>query len=59
MALKSREAPSTGGLSFKTRGADDKKKVMIYGNDGTGKSTYAEKYCKENGLAYSVIDACG
>ena len=56
MALKSREAPSTGGLSFKTRGAEDKKKVMIYGNDGTGKSTYAEKYCKDNGLSAVCID---
>ena len=55
MALKTK-APSTGTLSFKTRGANDKKKVMIYGNDGTGKSTYAETYCKDNGLKAVCID---
>lgn len=55
MALKSKEAP-TSGLTFKTRSADDKKKVMIYGNDGTGKSTFAETYCKNNGLNPVVID---
>jgi adenosyl cobinamide kinase/adenosyl cobinamide phosphate guanylyltransferase len=50
MALKSK-APSSGqGLTFKTRGANDKKKVLIYGNDGTGKSTYAADYCIDNGL---------
>ena len=56
MALKSKESESTGGLTFKSRGADDKKKVMIYGNDGTGKSTYAETYCREHGLNPVVID---
>ena len=57
MALKSRTAPTTnGGLTFKTRGANDKKKVMIYGNDGTGKSTYAETYCKEHDLNAVCID---
>ena len=55
MALKSREAP-TGGLTFKTRGANDKKKVLIYGHDGTGKSTYAEQYCKDNELSAVCID---
>lgn len=55
MALKTK-APSTRTLSFKTRGANDKKKVMIYGNDGTGKSTYAETYCKDNGLKAVCID---
>jgi adenosyl cobinamide kinase/adenosyl cobinamide phosphate guanylyltransferase len=55
MALKSKETP-TGGLTFKTRGANDKKKVLIYGNDGTGKSTYAEQYCKENNLNAVCID---
>jgi adenosyl cobinamide kinase/adenosyl cobinamide phosphate guanylyltransferase len=29
---------------------------MIYGNDGTGKSTFAETYCKQNGLNPVVID---
>ena len=57
MALKSRELSSTSfELKFKTRGTDDKKKVMIYGNDGTGKSTFAEQYCKDNGLKPLVID---
>ena len=56
MALKSK-APSSGqGLTFKTRGANDKKKVLIYGNDGTGKSTYAETYCKDNDLKAVCID---
>lgn len=58
MALKSKQAPLTesNGLTFKTRGANDKKKIMIYGNDGTGKSTYAETYCKEHGLSAVCID---
>ena len=55
MALKTKAAPS-GELIFKTRGADEKKKVLIYGNDGTGKSTFAEEYCKTNGLSPVVID---
>ena len=55
MALAKRES-SSNGLTFKTRGANDKKKVMIYGNDGTGKSTFAETYCKENNLNPVVID---
>ena len=54
MALKTK-AP-TNELTFKSRGANDKKKVMIYGNDGTGKSTYAETYCKDNGLSAVCID---
>lgn len=56
MALKSKAPSSPGGLTFKTRGVNDKKKVMIYGNDGTGKSTYAEKYCKDNNLKAVCID---
>ena len=55
MALKSKTAP-IGGLNFKKRGANDKKKVLIYGNDGTGKSTYAETYCKDNNLNAVCID---
>jgi adenosyl cobinamide kinase/adenosyl cobinamide phosphate guanylyltransferase len=55
MALKSKTAP-VNGLTFKNRGANDKKKVLIYGNDGTGKSTYAEKYCKNNQLNAVCID---
>lgn len=42
LKLKSRENP--------------KKMVMIYGLDGSGKSTYAEKYCQENKLKPVVID---
>ena len=56
MALKSKAPQNTGGLTFKTRGANDKKKVLIYGNDGTGKSTYAETYCKDNDLKAVCID---
>ena len=56
MALAKNVPAPTGGLVFKSRGADDKKKVLIYGNDGTGKSTFAEKYCKDNGLNPVVID---
>ena len=57
MALKSNAAPSSqNGLTFKTRGANDKKKVLIYGHDGTGKSTYAETYCKDNDLKAVCID---
>ena len=55
MALKTKTAP-IGELVFKTRGVDEKKKVLIYGNDGTGKSTFAEEYCKNNGLSPVVID---
>lgn len=56
MALKAKEPTATGGLKFKVRGKNDLKKVMIYGNDGTGKSTFAEKYCEDNGLKPIVID---
>jgi|GEM_PF-4041967 len=43
-------------LKFKKRGSNDLKKVMIYGQDGTGKSTFAAQYCKENNLNPVVID---
>ena len=56
MALKSKAPTSTGGLTFKKRGADNKRKVLIYGQDGSGKSTYAEKYCNDNGLNPVVLD---
>ena len=36
--------------------ANTLKKVLIYGYDGTGKSTFAEKYCKDNRLKPVVID---
>ena len=43
-------------LRFKNPTEDDLKKVMIYGLDGTGKSTFAANYCMENGLSPVVID---
>lgn len=44
-------------LQFEKRTvANTLKKVLIYGYDGTGKSTFAEKYCKKNGLKPVVID---
>ena len=56
MALSKTTQSSDNGLTFKTRSANDKKKVMIYGNDGTGKSTFAETYCRQNGLNPVVVD---
>lgn len=41
---------------LKRRGIDDAKKILVYGNDGTGKSTFAAEYCKEHGLKPIVID---
>lgn len=43
-------------LKLKNRTENPRKKVLIYGLDGTGKSTFAETYCKENGLNPIVID---
>ena len=43
-------------FKLKKRGIDDAKKILIYGNDGTGKSTFASEYCKEHGLNPIVID---
>lgn len=56
MGLKAKTPVASTGLKFKVRGKSDKKKVMIYGNDGTGKSTFAETYCKEHNLTPIVID---
>ena len=57
MALRSKETTTgNSGLTFKTRTATDVKKVMIYGNDGTGKSTFAETYCNQHQLNPVVID---
>jgi adenosyl cobinamide kinase/adenosyl cobinamide phosphate guanylyltransferase len=56
MAFNKNAASSSNGLTFKNRSSNDKRKVMIYGNDGTGKSTFAETYCKQNGLNPLVID---
>ena len=44
-------------LKFKRRSSETNlKKVMVYGHDGTGKSTFAENYCNKNGLNPVVID---
>ena len=43
-------------LKFKQRGVNDLKKVLIYGEDGTGKSTFAEEYCNKQRLKPVVID---
>lgn len=43
-------------LKFKTRGINDVKKVLVYGGDGSGKSTFAANYCKKHGLNPVVID---
>lgn len=43
-------------LKFKDPKKDELKKVLIYGKDGTGKSTFASNYCKEHGLSPVVID---
>ena len=53
MALNANEPV---GLVFKKRGSDDLKKVLVLGNDGSGKSTFAEQYCKENNLNAVVLD---
>ena len=44
-------------LKFKDRTKEPSlKKVLIYGMDGSGKSTFAEQYCKENNLTPVCID---
>ena len=43
-------------LKFKDPSKDELKKVLIYGKDGTGKSTFASDYCKEHNLNPVVID---
>ena len=55
MALNTATEP-TGGLVFKKRGQNDLKKVLIFGSDGSGKSTFAENYCQENNLNAVVLD---
>ena len=60
MALNSNNSvdnTTTGGLKLKNRKTTkSKKKVLIYGNDGSGKSTFAEQYCKDNNLKGIVVD---
>lgn len=43
-------------LKLKNRSQGSLKKVMIYGLDGSGKSTFCENYCIENNLHPVVID---
>ena len=44
-------------LKLKNRAKEPNlKKVLIYGMDGSGKSTFAETYCRENGLNPICID---
>ena len=43
-------------LKFKDPSQHDLKKIIVYGLDGTGKSTFAANYCKEHKLNPVVID---
>ena len=44
-------------LKFKNRREEPSlKKVMVYGLDGSGKSTFAETYCREHNLVPVVLD---
>lgn len=43
-------------LKFKNPTEDDLKKVMVYGLDGSGKSTFAADYCEKHNLNPVVID---
>ena len=44
-------------LRFKNRQEGPRlKKVLVYGMDGSGKSTFAEQYCNEHGLKPVCID---
>ena len=57
MAMQNRlTQEKTGKFQFKKRGNDNRRKVLIYGNDGSGKSTYAETYCKQHNLNPVVLD---
>lgn len=47
------------GLSFVPKKDKKTLKVLLYGDDGTGKSTFAEKYCKDHQLHPIVIDIDG
>lgn len=56
MALQNGKLAPGREFKFTKRGANNKKKVLIYGDDGSGKSTYAERYCEEHGLNPVVLD---
>ena len=57
MAMQNRlTQEKTGKFQFKKRSKMNRRKVLIYGNDGSGKSTYAETYCKEHNLNPVVLD---
>lgn len=43
-------------LKFKQRGSSDIKKILIYGEDGSGKSTFAESISKKYNLTPVCID---
>lgn len=43
-------------LRFKNPSEDNLKKVMVYGADGSGKSTFATEYVQKNDLSAVVID---
>ena len=57
MAMQSRATQEKiGKFQFKKRSKMNRRKVLIYGDDGSGKSTYAERYCKEHNLNPVVLD---
>jgi len=57
MAMQNRlTQEKTGKFQFKKRSKMNRRKVLIYGDDGSGKSTYAETYCKEHNLNPVVLD---
>ena len=56
MALVQQNNNGTGLKIHKRSDEHNLKKVMIYGLDKSGKSTFAERYCKENNLKAVVID---
>ena len=43
-------------LKLMNRGDNPRKKVLIYGMDGSGKSTFAAEYCKKHNLSPICID---
>lgn len=55
MGLRTWKGLNNMALNLKKRD-NEVKKVLIYGLDGSGKSTFAEEYCLENNLNPIVID---